>query len=91
MSIHVKIPKEIDNALREALGSDLEKFAFEATVIEGYRLGRLSAAEVGRYLGLADRWAVNKWLADRRVPLNYTVDDFESDRVTLDRVLGKTA
>lgn len=91
MTIRIDIPPEHEAALRAAWGASLDQFAFEALVIEGYRSGRFSASEVGRFLRLADRWAVNKWLADRKVPLNYTIDDLESDRQTLDRVLGKSA
>lgn len=90
MSININVPQEHEQTLRKAWGSDLDRAALEALATEGYRAGKLSAAEVGRLLGLADRWAVNQWLADRHVPLNYSLEDLESDRKTLDRVLGKT-
>ncbi len=91
MSVRLNISPEAEVALRNALGSDLGQQALEALAIEGYRSGKLSSAEVGRLLGLVDRWATNKWLADRNVPLNYSIDDLEADRRTLDRLLGKTA
>lgn len=91
MSLFINIPQETEQALRDALGPDLDRAALEALVVEGYRSGKLSAAEVGRLLGLSDRWTVNQWLADRRVPLNYTLKDLEADRRTLDRLLGKSA
>lgn len=91
MSLFINIPQETEQALRDALGPDLDRAALEALVVEGYRSGKLSAAEVGRLLGLGDRWTVNQWLADRRVPLNYTLEDLEADRRTLDRLLGKSA
>jgi predicted HTH domain antitoxin len=88
MSINVS--KEQEQTLREAWGADLDRAALEALAIEGYRNRRLSAAEVGKLLGLEDRWSVSQWLADHRVPLNYTLEDLDADRATLDRVLGKT-
>jgi predicted HTH domain antitoxin len=91
MTISIHIPAELEQTLRAAWGNGLDRAALEALAIEGYRSGKLSAAEVGRLLGLTDRWAVNHWLADRHVPLNYTMEDLESDRRTLDRVLGKSA
>lgn len=91
MTISINIPTELEKTLRDAWGKDLDRAALEALAIESYRTGKLSSAEVGRILGLADRWTVNRWLADRKVPLNYTLEDLESDRRTLDRVLGKSA
>lgn len=91
MMINVNIPGDQEQLLRRALGNDLGRAALEALAIEGYRSGKLTAAEVGQVVGISDRWAINKWLADRNVPLNYTLADLEADRQTLDRVLGKSA
>jgi predicted HTH domain antitoxin len=91
MSLVINIPHEAEAALRDAWGSNLDRAALEALAVEGYRSRKFSAAEVGRLLGLTDRWTVNQWLADRRVPLNYTLEDLEADRQTLDRLLGKSA
>lgn len=91
MTINLNIPPDHEQLLRHALGADLGTVALESLIIEGYRSGKLSAAEVGRLLGLADRWTVNQWLAERKVPLNYTLEDLEADRKTLDRLFGKSA
>lgn len=91
MSIVINVPQEHEQTLRDAWGADLNRATLEALAIEGYRSHKLSSAEVGRLLGLDDRWVVNQWLADRRVPLNYTLEDLEADRKTLDRLLGKSA
>ena len=89
MSITIDISKDHEKTLRDAWGSDLDRAALEALANEGYRTGKLSAAEVGRLLGLEDRWAVGQWLAEHHVPLNYTLDDLDADSKTLDRVLGR--
>lgn len=91
MSIIINIPKEQEQTLLNAWGSGLDRAALEALAAEGYRSRRLSAAEVGRLLGLADRWEVNQWLAEHHAPLNYSFEDLEADRRTLDRLLGKSA
>lgn len=91
MVIRVNIPKRAEETLRRIWGDRLSEAAFDALVIEAYRADSISAAEVGSLLGIEDRWEIEKWLADRRVPLNYTLEDLESDRKTLDRILGKTA
>lgn len=91
MAISINIPKDQEQTLRNAWGADLDRAALEALAIEGYRTNRFSAAEVGELLGIKDRWLVNQWLADHKVPLNYSLEDLEADRRTLDRVLGKSA
>lgn len=89
MVIRINIPDDKEPTLRRAWGADLDRAALEALLIEGYRTGKLSAAEVGRLLELDDRWAVNQWLAEHNVPLNYSRDDLDADRRTLDQILGK--
>lgn len=91
MSISIQIPSDQEQTLRRAWGPDLAQAALEALAVEGYRSRRLSAAEVGKLLGIDDRWAIGQWLADHQVPLNYTLDDLEADRKTLENVLGKSA
>ena len=91
MTITLHIPDDAERTLREAWGAELDQAAFEALLIEGYRTGRLSSAQVGRLLGISDRWTVEKWFADRHVPLNYSIEDLEADRRTLDRLFGKSA
>jgi len=88
MVININISQDLEQALRDAWGSDIDRAALEALAVEGYRSRKLSEAEVGRLLGLQDRPAISKWLADHHVPLNYTIQDLEEDRSTLDRLLG---
>ena len=52
--------------------------------IEGYRTGRLPHRQVGEMLGL-DYWQTEAFLAERGVPLNYSVADLEADRATFDK------
>ncbi len=73
-------------AFREAWGDNLNGAAFDALVIEGYRSGKYGSATVGRLLGHESRWDTERWLAERGVPLNYTLEDLESDRRTLARL-----
>ncbi len=91
MTIRINIPADLESTLREAWGANLDRAALEALAVEGYRSGKLSAAEVGALIGIEDRWLVNRWLADRKVGLNYTQEDLDADRRTRDRLLGKTA
>ncbi|MDB6110318.1 MAG: hypothetical protein JWR69_2068 [Pedosphaera sp.] len=60
----------------------------EDAAIEEYRAGRLSQRQVGEMLGL-DYWQTERFLAERNVPLNYSPDDLEADRATLNEVLNR--
>lgn len=91
MIITLPIPDDQAKALQEAWGGDLNHDAFEALVIEGYRSGRFGAATVGRLLRHPSRWDTERWLAERRIPLNYTLEDLEADRKTLDGLFRKSA
>ncbi len=91
MTISLNIPDDQEQTLRAAWGADLDRAALEALAIEGYRSEKLSAAEVGRLLGMQDRWTVNQWLAEHKVLLRYSREDLAADRRTLDHLLGKSA
>lgn len=88
MAITVEIPRDAEEALRREWG-DLEKAARESLLIESYRTGRLSLGLLAQTLGIPVVQA-DQWLAEHRVPLNYTQDDLESDRRTLRDLLGKS-
>lgn len=90
MSIILNISSEQERALRAAWGSGLDAAALEALAIEGYRLGKLTPAELRVLLGLKDRWEVNQWLAARKVPLHYSQQDLEHDADNFDRLPRKT-
>jgi predicted HTH domain antitoxin len=73
----------IEETLVRAFGPDLKQAAIEALAIEGYRCARLSAGEVAKVLGLPTSIAAQSWLAQRGIPLNYSIEDLEADRATL--------
>jgi predicted HTH domain antitoxin len=76
----------IESLLRRVFGDDLDRSALEALAIEGYRTARLTAGEVARLLGKQTSIEAQEWLASRGVPLNYALEDLESDRETLGRL-----
>ena len=69
-----------------ATKSERQKRAAEA--IEEYRTGRLSQRQVGEMLGL-DYWQTERFLTERKVPLNYSLGDLQADSATLNEVLGR--
>ncbi|HYE63567.1 MAG TPA: UPF0175 family protein [Phycisphaerales bacterium] len=89
MTLSLNIPDDAKRTLIEVWGDNLDRAAFEALVIEGYRTRKSGNSTVQRLLGLPDRWATEKWLADRDVCHNYSLEDLEQDRETMRQLFGK--
>lgn len=87
MEVTISLPEDIARVFI-ANGETIEREVMEATAIEGYRTGRLSRSQVGRMLGL-DRFGVDAFFKSHNVPLNYSIEDLESDRRTLDSLILK--
>jgi predicted HTH domain antitoxin len=78
---------DLSTCARELLERALEsEAAKEAFIIEGYRAGRLSLGQIATLLSLSTRLEAERWLAERRVPLNYDIDDFDRDCETLGKL-----
>jgi len=88
MAITFEIPADIESQLATQF-ADVAQAAKEAFVVEGYRAGKFGISTVRRILGFETRWEAERWLSDRHVPINYTCEDLEADRQTLNRVLGR--
>ena len=91
MTIQIHLPEDSAPVFREAWGDGLDRAVLEAMVIEGYRTRRFGIAQVRRALGLRTRAEAERWLGERGVPMNYSLEDLEADRATLDRIFGKSA
>ena len=87
MAISFNLPSDLEENLAARLG-DLGQAAKEAFIIEGYRSGRFGTSMVRRLLGLETRWEAEQWLSGHDVPINYTPEDLQADRRTLNRLLG---
>ena len=88
MTLRLEISDDAHRALNEAWGQDLSRAALEALSIEGYRTGKLSRHDVQTLLGFQNRWETEEWLGSHGVCMNYSLEDLEADRATLNRVLG---
>lgn len=87
MEIMVNIPEDV----AKLIGSnnvDIERQILRATALEEYRAGKLSHGQIGRMLGLT-RFQVDAFLKEHNVVLNYTLNDLEEDRRTLDKLVLK--
>jgi hypothetical protein len=79
-SITLTVPAHLAETVRSAL---------EGVALAGYRSGTLSLHQVQNLLGFRDRWQTQEWLGTRGISQSYSVDDLETDRATLDQLLGK--
>ena len=87
----VEITINLPDMLAHAFGAAPEARAQRLTedaAIEEYRTGRLSQRQVGEMLGL-DYWQTERFLTERKVPLNYSLGDLQADSATLNEVLGR--
>ena len=87
MDVTVKMPDQIARQWGEtpdAVGRQL----MEVAAIEGYRTGRLSHRQAGEMLGL-DYWQTEAFLQERGVLINYSAEDLEADKITLDKILSR--
>jgi len=87
MTVVVEIPDHLAATLREAW-DDLPLATLESLAVEGYRSGKLSAAEAGEMLGHSSRWETEDFLAAHGVWPGTTVEDLRSDLAALDRMRG---
>ena len=87
MTLTLHLPDRIAATLQSAW-DDLPHAALESLAVEGYRSGRLSCADVGEMLGHTSRWESEDFLAARGVWPGTSVEEFQSDLATLDRLRG---
>lgn len=86
MRVEFDLPDEI----AEALGSpDLSRAALEALAAEGYRTRKLGRGAVGYLLGFRIPMQTDAFLAERNIPSNYGIEEFEQDIATSERLFGK--
>ncbi len=88
MHIAIDLPEDIGRHLEQKWG-DLPRRAREAVVIEAYRSGALSQAQVQAVLGFASRWETDALLKRAGAYLEYTEADLARDLETSHRVRGK--
>jgi predicted HTH domain antitoxin len=87
----IEVTIQVPDALAGVFGATPEARArriSEDAAIEEYRAGQLSQRQIGELLGL-DYWQTERFLADRKVTLNYTLGDLQVDRATLAEILPR--
>ncbi|HOB73101.1 MAG TPA: UPF0175 family protein [Phycisphaerae bacterium] len=74
----ILLDPEVESKLRAVWGQELDQIAGEALIAEAYRKSRLSIGQAARLLGLSINDAYG-FMKERGIPVNYTLEDFESD------------
>lgn len=78
------ITLDIPSALADRLGiedpSDWPRAALEALTLEALRQMRITETEAGSILGIADRYALDGFLKQHGIELDYTWEDLERER-----------
>ena len=87
MAITIQIPADIEQELRHQ-DPQLDSHAREQFLVANYQAGKLSTGDIAVILGFETRFQAEQWLAERGGSQNYSLDDLEADRQTLDRILG---
>jgi hypothetical protein len=84
MEITLHIPDELAQLLGRA--GDIERRALEALALAEYQAGRLTRPELRRLLGFGTRYELDGFLKAHGVNEGMTLEEFERDRETLDRL-----
>lgn len=83
MDVTIQIPDEL--APRLGAAADLPRRALEALAIEEFRLGRITQAELRRFLGVATRHKLDGILKAHGLYTPYAPGDLEQERRDLKR------
>jgi Uncharacterised protein family (UPF0175) len=84
MEITLTIPDEL--ACRIGNAGEIERRALEALALAEYQAGRLTRPELRRLLGFGTRYELDGFLKAHGVNEGMTLEEFERDRETLDRL-----
>jgi predicted HTH domain antitoxin len=88
LNVTLDLPAEVEAKLRRET-TNLDADVKEAYALELFRRGKLSHCELSLVLGL-DRFETDAYLKRHNVfEGSLTMEDLQSDRQTLDRVMGK--
>lgn len=85
MNVTVRIPDELAERLA-AEGADLERRTLEALVLEEFRAGRMSKAELGRALGFSVLNETDGFLKAHGVFEAYTLEELDREVAAMQRL-----
>jgi predicted HTH domain antitoxin len=86
VKLTIDIPDRMEASLHEQLGSDLAQAAKEAIALAWYQAEKLSIGQVAELLGISV-YEAEGLMKERQIDAPYSLEDFEHDRATLNRLL----
>jgi predicted HTH domain antitoxin len=84
----VNLPKTFFISMR-IQPKDVDSFIRRTLAVELYREGNLSLGKAAELAGFKSRWEMLLLLKEKKVPINYSVEELEEDIDTLKKVLHK--
>ncbi|HEV2972829.1 MAG TPA: UPF0175 family protein [Pirellulales bacterium] len=87
MKVMIDIPDAVQQSLELQFGGDLAHAAKEALAIAWYQAERLSIGQVAEVLGISV-YEADGLMKASHVEAPYSLEDYEHDRETLDRLLN---
>jgi predicted HTH domain antitoxin len=87
MAITIQIPPDIEQELRRQI-PNLDESTREQFLVSNYQAGKLSTGDIAEILGFETRQEAQSWLAQRNIPINYTLAALEEDRKNLKQLFG---
>jgi hypothetical protein len=87
MQVTLEIPDSIAKKLGDS-PSAVGRKLLEEHALSGYRTNAFTHFQVQQLLGFQSWAETENFLRSRGAPINYTLEDLEQDRATLDRLLG---
>jgi len=88
----MKVLLEVPESLAERLGgsaANLSRAALEALAVDAYRQHRIAKVELQELLGIESFYEMETFLKQHKVPLEYSIADFEADAETSRRLREK--
>jgi hypothetical protein len=85
MEVAIHLPEDIAQQV-QAQWKDVSRHILESLAVAWYQSGELNEEQIRRLLGYRTRIRVHAFLQEHGVPLRYTMEDLEHDRVAHDRL-----
>ncbi len=84
----VEIP---DNLAAQVIpaGQDPARALLEDALVQAYRENRVTGRELMEALGIATRYELDGFLKARQVWIEYTLEELDRDRETMERILAE--
>ena len=83
--LFVRFPKSLEITLNKSESETISTIS-KSTTLHLCKNGAISLGKAGEIMGLSKQEMLHL-LSSRRIPINYTTDDLNSDLETLDRLL----